>query len=187
MHPQYINEYKQYFEPSNFYRNIVTICAVAKKDTVNSKKDYLDFLNKYIEYALKYSITKGKSRFVTYDFDLKRQGYMLTKRWVSAIGNGFVIRALIRVYLLKKNKELLDLIREYIRPFLSIQNSKKIVNGKWFTWIDDEGFIWFDEYPGDDGIPSLVLNGHIHAMHAIHCFLQILPECEERQGNAPRK
>lgn len=139
------------------------------------------FLNKYIDYALKYSIQDGKSRFVVYKFDLKRTDYIIKAPWVSAIGSGFVIRALVKIYQLKKDRHLLEIIRQYARPFFNIHSSVHPKTSKWFTWLDDNGFIWFDEYPGSDNLPSLVLNGHIHSMHAIHSFLKILPDCQEKE------
>lgn len=181
LHSQYITEFKQFFEPSNFYRNITTICALAEVDKSNLK-NYEIMINQYIEHALNYSITDGKSRYTTYNFKLKRKSYFLESQWVSAIGNAFIIRALTRVYLLKKDRHILSLIREYSRPFMKINSASKSAQGKWFTWLDKEGFLWFDEYPGDDGQPSLVLNGHIHSMHALYSLLQILPESIERQA-----
>lgn len=181
LHDQYINDFKQFFEPSNFYRNVVTICSIAEKDLRNLE-GYLTILYEYIEHALSYSMIEGKTRFVVYEFNLKRTTYCLKKPWVSAIGNAFVIRALTRIYLLNRDKYILSLIREYSRPFFKINSSGKKISGKWFTWVDEDNFLWFDEYPGDDGWPSLVLNGHIHSLYALHCLLMILPEGLERQS-----
>lgn len=180
LHHRYIHDYKQFFEPSNFYRNVVTICALAEKN-INDVDKYKEFLQKYIEYALSYSSLHGKSRFALYNFDFKRIEYVIKAPWVSAIGSGFVIRALVRIYKLQKSSDLLELIRQYARPFLAIHSSKGPGVSKWFTWLDDDGYVWFDEYPGSDNIPSLVLNGHIHAMHAIHCFLTVLSESQEKE------
>jgi len=39
---------------------------------------------------------------------------------------------------------------------------------KWISYIDENSLLWFDEYPLENGDPTLVLNGHIFAVECLH-------------------
>lgn len=178
LHPQYVNEFYQFFEPSNFYRNVVTLCSKIEN---HNKHKYYALLDSLVENATNHSSHQDGALFVKYNYTLKRKDYSLAPGWVSAIGNAFVIRGLARIYEETKSQQIADLNKKYAKAFLNFHYKERNNAGRWFSWISDDGYLWFDEYPGDDGIPSLVLNGHIHSLYGLYYYLKTIDCKHERE------
>ncbi|WP_394888448.1 4-fold beta flower protein [Mesorhizobium sp. AaZ16] len=87
---------------------------------------------------------------------------------MSAIGNGFILHALCRVARSFPDLGAIELAHEYARAFQVVNRGGN--DRPWFTFIGEDGFLWLDEYPADDGYPTRVLNGHIHALFGLQVY-----------------
>lgn len=149
------------FLPHLFYRN-ASLVANHAMDHPESAAACLALLGATVEEMARASLLADGARFIRFDFEFPRHGYALSPGWVCGLANGFCLRALVRIE--KTWPGVLpcrDLARELALAYRVVNSGGRA--RPWFTYVDPEGNLWFDEYPGDDGVPTLVLNGHIHA------------------------
>jgi hypothetical protein len=85
--------------------------------------------------------------------------YNLPEGWVSGMAQGQLISVYLRAYQLLDDEKYLDLAEQVFNTF------KYDYNEGGFKRIDENGCIWFEEYPSVK--PSYVLNGFIFAMLGI--------------------
>jgi len=169
----YVEGYKQNFNPSSFLVNSKMLCNYASAhpesgEAVNS------LLEALVGRLLEYSFPVGDALFVRYNFRFTRTNYVLEPGWVSGIGNGFAVRGLMYAYDCTKDQRALALAEKFANAFKIINTGTR--QAPWFTYVDDFGFLWFDEYPRPDGGASFVLNGHIHAMLGLLAYYRERPE-----------
>jgi hypothetical protein len=166
----YKTKYRQLFEPSRFFKNVVTICAALPHAAEPALLRAL--LDDLVGRALEHSVVEHDVRFCRYNFRYQRVHGCLEPGWVGGIGNGFVLAGLMRIHVSTGDPAVLALADEYLRAFARPHQPGQPARGRWVSWVDENGFLWFDEYPGDDGVPTLVLNGHIHALYGIVEFVR---------------
>jgi hypothetical protein len=88
--------------------------------------------------------------------------------WVGAPSNSFVILGcvpLLNTHLRDRAKKL---ITDLCRPFLNPYIIGAVVPKHWISCIDENSYIWFEEYPEPEGKVNFVLNGHIFSIYALH-------------------
>lgn len=171
--PKYHNVFRQLFEPSRFYRNVVTICAALR--AASDPAPLRTLLGDLVARAVEHSHVEDGVRFCCYRFRYPRRQFTLEPGWVGALGNGFVIAGLMRIHLDTGDAAMLALADEYVRAFARLHRADRPAAGRWISWLDADGSLWFDEYPADDGRPTLVLNGHIHALYGLVEFVRHAP------------
>lgn len=91
--------------------------------------------------------------------------YNLPKGWVSAMYQGQAISLFLRGYQLfgeKRYVEISEKVLEYFKYDYAEGGAKR---------IDENGCIWFEEYPSST--PSLVLNGFIYTMFGFYDLYRV--------------
>ena len=99
--------------------------------------------------------------------------YNLPKGWVSAMYQGQAISLFLRAYQLYGIDRYLTVAEktfEYFKYDYSEGGVKR---------IDENGFIWFEEYPSAK--PSLVLNGYIYTMFGIYDLYRVTQNEQAKQ------
>ncbi|MCA1749765.1 MAG: D-glucuronyl C5-epimerase family protein [Sphingomonadales bacterium] len=92
----------------------------------------------------------------------------LSPGWVSAIVNAFAILGNIKMMEVAPGPEVARLTRRMADAYLLAHAEGEPPSGRWITYVDRGSNVWFDEYPQPDGEATLVLNGHIFAIHALY-------------------
>jgi len=169
----YLEVHKQNFNPGSFPINVNLLCNYLSSHP-ESREAIASIFNALMGRLLEYSFPVGDALFVRYDFRFPRATYILEPGWVSGIGNGFALRGLMRIYDCTGEQRSLDLADKFANAFKIINTGSK--SAPWFSYVDDFGFLWFDEYPSPDGRASFVLNGHIHATLGLLAYYRKRPE-----------
>lgn len=119
---------------------------------------FLDLTN----WFLKHEERLGRYWGWYYKFNWRYRNYLVSRPWLSAMGNGMAISCLVRAWLLTKNKCYLESCERALEVF-----EHDISNGG-VKAIDDHGCVWFEEYPV---LPAPhVLNGFIFALFGLYDF-----------------
>ncbi len=63
-----------------------------------------------------------------------------------------------------------ELAEKAHQSFLAVRK-KMDQKEPWITFIDDEGYLWFEKYPSEDQPQTRVLNAHIYAIMGLYsCY-----------------
>jgi heparosan-N-sulfate-glucuronate 5-epimerase len=94
-----------------------------------------------------------------------RDYYNLPEGWISGMYQGQAISIYLRAYQLFGEASYLDTAEKIYNSF------KYDYNEGGFKRIDNQGCIWFEEYPSST--PSYVLNGYIYAIFGIYDLYRV--------------
>lgn len=160
-------DYRGRFEPAPAYKNLVALANFAQVSKEH-RTACLALADELEEEILENTISKGQARFVVRNYPINRKDHVMAAGWVNGLGNGFILRGLSRMQDLWPTKQRAKLMLELLRAFNIFNHNSLRRKRPWFSWIDKDGYLWFDEYPVDDGTASLVLNGHIHTLYGLY-------------------
>ncbi|HLM51540.1 MAG TPA: D-glucuronyl C5-epimerase family protein [Solirubrobacteraceae bacterium] len=121
---------------------------------------YLDRARANVERVIGQAVPYAGADFYPYPFDFALHGDpsdVMTAPWYSAIAQGRVLAALVRMHHFTREDRYGALADRAFRSFLVPHGP----GHPWVTWIDDHGLLWLEEYPKEP--PMAVLNGHITA------------------------
>jgi len=121
-------------------------------DTENNKNKLLSCINWLDE---RQEIFKDSIVWGT----IKNVQYNLPEGWVSGMSQGQAISLYLRAYQLFEEEKYLETAKKIFNSF------KYDYKDGGFKRIDNNGFIWFEEYPTSK--PSYVLNGFIYSIWGI--------------------
>ena len=137
----------------------------------------LGFYNRYVKEGNKEYLSKfltqcnwlvenlEKNKFGLYvwmhHFDWEYQG-ILKSPWQSALAQGSGISALVRAYIITKEKKYLD------AATLAFESFKKDVSEGGVAYTDNNGYLWFEEYIIKPY--SHVLNGFIWSLFGVYDY-----------------
>jgi len=97
-----------------------------------------------------------------YEYPIDYPYFWATAPWISAMAQGLALTVLYQAYYLSKDTEYLNVAEKILTSF-----DYNVEEGG-VTRIIDEKYLWYEEYAGEH--PSLVLNGKIFALAAIHYY-----------------
>lgn len=98
-------------------------------------------------------------------FEFNDKKYHLEPPWVSALGQGLAISALLRAYQLTENNDYFKAAEKAIKAFDFRTSDGGVIT------VDRKGFVWYQEYPSTP--PSYVLNGFIASLFGIYDFYRV--------------
>lgn len=110
-----------------------------------------------------YTMTKGGA------------GVTMYPPWYSSLSQGTSLSAYIRLYKAsgdKRYKKIADAVYECFKQF------KRSTKGPWIAMVDDERYLWFEEYPHDP--PTHVLNGFITGIFGLYEYWLFTKTAESR-------
>ena len=131
------------------------------------------FANKLIEISVKDNQTMFfPFKFNFYLHDLPED--VMIQPWYSGMAQGIILASFVRLYQLTGKEEYMEFAH---RVFNSFRYLRRNYPNKWFTLIDEEGYLWIEEYPKDDATHAL--NGFIFAIFGLYYYLETRdPSCE---------
>lgn len=160
------------FEPVTAYANICRLLNHADRHE-EDRQACLAMAGEFIDLTVKNSCKQGSGRFIVNNYDLERRNGVLKSGWVGSIGNGFMLRALCRMYMARPSARIEMLMDQVAEAYRVVNTPERRFSKRWFTWAND-GYIWFDEYPQEHG-PTMVLNGHIHGLWGLLTYNHVKP------------
>lgn len=84
--------------------------------------------------------------------------------WYSAMAQGQILSLLCRLYEFTGERKYRIAARKTFNSMLRFKRDHEI----WFSCVDKEGFLWFEEYPNE--LPSHVYNGMIFATFGVYDY-----------------
>lgn len=163
---EYKDEYEQHFQPSLFYKNSAAICNFAKKNPDRRAalgRLHRDLFDRMMEFAT----WDGSKLYIRSEFEFPVYNGKLNKGWVSGIVNGFGIAGILKAQECFKDPEYATVLQGLVESYKSMHVSGKTPPERWISFIDDDGYLWFEEYPMPNGEANRILNGHIFALFGL--------------------
>jgi len=165
----YREVYKQDFEPVTFYNNAIALCNFAKK-----RPDMHDAAAKLYGELIRYTATyldeDSGGLWVRNGFDFVQHGETIPAPWYGGIMNAFVATGMLLAEDCFKDPEYSRTIKGLIGAFHVFHEEGEVPPQRWFSYIDANGYLWFDEYPKPGGVASRVLNGNIFGLFALAVY-----------------
>lgn len=107
-----------------------------------------------------YTDTQGR---VFYSFNYSVNGHTFTAPWHSALANSQALQGLLELWNATGDIQYLTLARGLRGPLLLTGG----VNTG-LTLVDGASWLWFEEYPAINGVPTHVLNGHVISLFGLY-------------------
>ncbi|WP_270180330.1 cell wall-binding repeat-containing protein [Alkalihalobacillus sp. CinArs1] len=109
------------------------------------------------------------------DFDLHGFGEdIMEGTWYSAMAQGQILSSFTRLYQVTGEEKYLDAAH---KTFQSLKNLRS-ENDVWVSMIDDEGYLWLEEFPREE--PTYALNGFLFAIFGVYDYY-LLQQDEETE------
>lgn len=102
-------------------------------------------------------------------------GVTLTPPWYSSLAQGTSLSAYLRLHEAtgeKQYRETADAVYE------SFRSLKRSTGGPWTTMVDEDRYLWFEEYPHDP--PTHVLNGFLTGLWGVYEYWLLTKDNESR-------
>lgn len=144
--------------PEYFATNIAQYCFILHAQYCDSKDESkLNTLHKCLTVLEHIKVEDANSAYWVQKYDCDR--YYIPAPWVSSMAIGEVISIYLRMYQLDNKPAYLQ-TAEKAYSFL-----KKTYEEGGVRRYDENGYLWFEEYPSDP--PSYVLNGFIYTLFGL--------------------
>lgn len=165
--PFYKDELGQDFQPVQYKRNATALANHIRRggdaEEIGRARTLLDEQFRMLK---RLCVEERGAAFVENPFPWPNRN--LPAGWVSAIVNAFAILGNVKMLEVSPTPEAEDLTRRLADAYLLAHAEGDAPAGRWISYVDREANVWFDEYPHPDGEATLVLNGHIFAIQALH-------------------
>ncbi len=169
---QYREEFKQNFQPNAFYNNAIALCNYAEKFP-DRKADAARLFDELFARMMEFTDEGDGALWIRSDFDFRRpKGMVNTAPWYGGLMNAFVLTGLIRATDCFDAPEYRQAMAGLVQAFSVIHHHGQPPPDRWFSYVDENGYLWFDEYLNPGGMASRVLNGHIFAVLALAVYAE---------------
>lgn len=152
------------------FQGAINIISLTGADTPESTDLALKVLEKAQPYRTETTCPATSERmvFFTYPFDFFLDGKIkYPAGWVSAFTQGFWLMALSELHRVTNESSYLDLAKGVLAS-LTCFRSEKSTENTWVSFIDENSYLWFEEYPKGEKYSTRVLNGHIWVLRALY-------------------
>jgi hypothetical protein len=109
-------------------------------------------------------VAEGDRIWLPFSYDDKRA--RMRAPWVNALGQAVALALFSRLHRLEGRPEDLAVADGLFRSFTQLRRG----DGPWVSDVDDDGYLWFEHYPG--GLRGRVLNAHAYAVLALRDYWQ---------------
>lgn len=160
------------FHPKQCAHEIINVCNWIQE--TGDRRSALPLLDEVLGELMAHRIDQDGSTFFTYPFPYQALGKPLDPPWVSALAQGFAVGALVRLFRLTGEPEILDFARRALRAMTRLRRRVGQPE-RWVTFVDEQGCLWFEEYPSAGDPQTRVLNGHIYAIMGLYSYHRLEP------------
>lgn len=158
--------YKQHFEPVVFYRNAISLTNLAAHNP-DLAPACAALFSELVKALKAHSVVEDKRRYLVYDFDLPRYSAIIPAGWSSSLANAFALAGLTIARRHLDRPGYATIANQLAHAFEHPHRHGSTTPERWISYVDEDGHLWFEEYPLPDGRASRVLNGHIHSVLAL--------------------
>jgi hypothetical protein len=149
------------FHPWQWSQNLIAATAAAEIESL-------------LVIAEPFVTRTGDGDFYRYPFVHTVGDVTLQPPWYSAFAQGHIVAAFVRLHRQTGEAKWLERARRALMPVL-VPASNRSGAEPWVTFVEEKGYVWFEDYadaaPGD----PRVLNGHIQALMGIYAFHRVEP------------
>jgi hypothetical protein len=177
--PLYTDTFGQDFQPVKFWKNAAVLCQALDRTSANDadRERLIALIMALVDRMRSYTVEVSHISFIENRFAFTSPGISVHPGWVSAISNAFAILGCCEIVKRLPGSGVMRDIRRLADAYFHINVEGQLSRpDRWITMVDTNGYVWFDEYPMEDGRATLVLNGHIFAILALYKTLAILPD-----------
>lgn len=165
----------------NYHPVYIIQLALSHIDVYNTtlKQNHLDSAKKIANKLHLISKKTDSSIFFPYTFDFPLHGYTeetMAAPWYSAMAQGMALSLFSRLNEITHEDLYLDVSEKIFNSFDLSFKSKK--GAPWVTCVDEEGYLWLEEYPHSP--PAYTLNGMIFAIYGIYDYYRITKRNEAK-------
>lgn len=135
-----------------------------------NQDEYLSKAKAYADRLIAEAVHARGAYYVPYRFDFALAGNkndMMTAPWYSAMAQGEAVSLCVRLYELTHDQKYKDAADKFFTSFLRPYAKDQ----PWTVFVDDEGYLWFEEYAKDP--PMRVLNGHLFALFGVYDYYEL--------------
>jgi hypothetical protein len=125
---------------------------------------YLASARQMAEKLRELGVADGDRIWLPFTYDDKQA--RMRAPWVNALGQAVALALFSRLHRLEGRPEDLAFATGLFRSFTQLKRG----NGPWVSDVDDDGYLWFEHYPG--GTRGRVLNAHAYAVLALRDYWQ---------------
>ncbi len=150
------------------YRNPVTTAhnafACYKQYIDTGNPEYLEWFYANVDWLIDY---KDEDGYLRYEFDWYHYYGLMGAGWVSAMAQGEALAAVCMAYHASNDEKYLQAAEQFFHTMYT--NNDEL----WCFGIDDEDYLWYEEYPNEDFCH--VLNGKLFGMWGLwdyYCITQ---------------
>jgi hypothetical protein len=164
---KYIEIFKQPFAPWAFFKNAAILNAYYIE---TGDERALVLMKALVDRFLQYTVKQDDKRFVLYDFPKPYRKIDVEVPWTSAYASG---AALIGLALMNESLELHEinhLMYEIVNGLGNPINPMHVRPRYWVSFVDEKGYLWFEEMPLDREEQPRILNGHIRAITGLYIY-----------------
>lgn len=165
------------FHPWQWFLNVAQLAACADARGLPSVKQLLEQMETQIE---RFTLASGPALFFTYPFEYRMVecgGGVFKPGWVSGFAQGVVLKAWVLLYRLTGEPRYLERARKTFNSFLLFRKERG-QKEPWVSLVDENQYLWFEEYPTDKDPQFRVLNGHIYALQGLYSYYLLVPDAE---------
>ncbi len=140
---------------------------------------YLERIKAHGDRLLKNSVLSRGAMYLPYPFDWALHGNkdnVIKAPWYSAMAQGQALSAFVRLYEVTGEQRYRIAADQLFASFKNLKSTGM----PWTVNVDDEGYLWFEEYARDVGADRSV-NGHIFAIYGLWDYYRITASEEAKQ------
>jgi len=163
------------FHPKQCAHNVINFCTWA--ETTGDETSVRPQLDEALAELLAHAVAHEDGLLFSYPFPHAELGKKLEAPWFCALGQAFVLGALVRVFRLTGEERFLALARRTARSLCRLRRRAGETE-PWVTFVDDDGYLWFEEYPSDRDPQTRILNGHIYGIMGLYSYHRLEPTPE---------
>lgn len=164
---EYVEKYRQPFNPWAFFRNAAALCTYYDNTGDQRARQLMSALR---DRLIEYSTLRDGQRFILYTFPKGYRKIDVEVPWTSAYASG---AALVGLSLMAECADLPDMLatgKEVLAGLAHPIDPTKARPDLWVSFIDESGYLWFEEKPLDQEEQPRILNGHIRALTGLYTY-----------------
>jgi hypothetical protein len=138
---------------------------------------YLERARNNANHLLVTAVHFGEALFFPFPFDFSVHAdpaATLKAPWFSALSQGMALSAFVRLFEATNEQKWRTAAEA---TFVSFRTPGPVTGRPWVVYIDPEGYLWLEEYPGGP-VPDRTFNGHIIAIFGLHDYWQLTNDAE---------
>lgn len=164
--PERYSRKGQNFNPWAFFRNAAALCTHLAATGDDETRRILVALH---ERLLEHTVARDRRRFVVYRFvSPYRDHYRTAVPWTSAYASGAALIGLTLMAVRAGMPEAMTTAKEVLAGMAGPIDPRRERPHLWVSFVDERGFLWFEEKPLDQVDQPRILNGHIRALTGLY-------------------